>query len=484
MTYEEVVVSDFLNTADKGGPVTKCTSVQEGLAQKGWFEVLTTRMNRDSTQGLSRESSGSSRSSRSSSETTGHPVIPRPFLLGAGSFGVVQLVYKRTDQRVPIEAKHLAAVKLLTMEVLPEDLESAWTEIKVIQRSAHQNIVGHYGLFAVGGSEGGKFIPSQVGMILEFADAGDMRKEVCRFKQPPNTVPEPVMRYYSLQIARGLDFLHSIDVQHNDLSLSNVVLKYNDDGSKKAMIADFGSSRLLKANDPRRACLFQDDVVRLTQMIVMMHFYYSWMDITKDQLAGVSHEFRELILAWNPDAGSEEFIVEIKRNMETFPKTVTELLQRFSWFSLEAQAGFPEPPQHLLTKQELDQMGYDPPPTPAPGWSPQEIAQRLHSSATGTSHQSRSPSPQRLSPKTSGQDAGGQWSSSRSPTKSPRQTSDAGRLSPTPQRLSLRTAAAAGNGQASVRERSWTGSGRGSKPRERVSTPPAKCSGRGRRHSQ
>ena len=107
---------------------------------------------------------------------------------------------------------------------------------------------------------------------MEFADTGDLLTEAASYA---DKMPEAEMRYYALQISYGLKYLHSQDIKHNDLSRRNVVLKFNCDGSKKAMITDFGSSQFV-TEAMRGADCFCNDVAMFTQVIIGMHFVNHW----------------------------------------------------------------------------------------------------------------------------------------------------------------------------------------------------------------
>lgn len=161
--------------------------------------------------------------------------------LGKGFFGRVFLAFRVSDPR-PIESKQLVAVKL---QKLAENnaFESVWSEIACLKGCVHQNIIGYFGHFyivPVVSHNVQQVARSEVVLLMEYANAGDLWKEIKRF--PNWNIPEKHARYYMLQILDGLRYLHSRWIIHGDLHAGNIVLKYNPDLSKTCMICDFGIS--------------------------------------------------------------------------------------------------------------------------------------------------------------------------------------------------------------------------------------------------
>lgn len=73
------------------------------------------------------------------------------------------------------------------------------------------------------------------GVVVDYADANDGNAGM----------PEPVARYWFLQILKGLLYLQSIGVCHRDLSLENVLVDTND-----CLIIDMGMCLYVPYNDP------------------------------------------------------------------------------------------------------------------------------------------------------------------------------------------------------------------------------------------
>ena len=198
--------------------------------------------------------------------------------LGAGAFGTVRLVYRTSEVDVPLEQRSLAALKVQRIDGLK--LANVWKELSILQAVFHPNIIDFYGAFVVKGSgiRADYFVTKKLPkpkafhtpkdpelsdptsgsdsatiealttkpfftecwMLLEHADAGDLKREIKRYHA--KVIPDSGARYYMIQICAGLQYLHSKGIEHNDLHIHNVLLKYVEGGKKKILICDFGTS--------------------------------------------------------------------------------------------------------------------------------------------------------------------------------------------------------------------------------------------------
>lgn len=184
-----------------------------------------------------------------------------------GTYASIRLAYRKGESWLPIEQRHLCAAKIQPLD----HYTIAWNESKILSALVHDNIVSFYGIFTVEPNPKLRdhdlhMERSQVWILLEYANAGDMRDEMARYEG--KRVPEPGAKCYMMQIASGLSYLHSKFILHCDLHPKNILLKYNPDTSRTCMICDFGSSLILPLNcEPER---FQLDVARLCLLAVIM----------------------------------------------------------------------------------------------------------------------------------------------------------------------------------------------------------------------
>jgi serine/threonine protein kinase len=145
-------------------------------------------------------------------------------VLGHGASGKVYLVYHRvTGEKF--------ACKVIKKDGQMNDAESMTTEIEIMKRCRHENIVTLYELF-----ESAKCM----WLILELVNGTGLRGGLAQAKN----YSEAVAARYVRQICTGLHYLHTRGVVHRDLKIDNILLIGSyDDGVVK--IADFGLSALL-----------------------------------------------------------------------------------------------------------------------------------------------------------------------------------------------------------------------------------------------
>ena len=182
----------------------------------------------------------------------GQPDIQR------GAYASIRVAYWSADANKgkAIEARHLAAVK--EQVIRPKRTEALWTEVTVMAGLVHEHIVDYYGCFLVGdqsqGADAGSSDPQSQLMgrffiLMEYASAGDLKKEISRYTDPDG-IPEPGARFYLLQIASAIRYMHGKRITHGDLHERNVLLKYRaSDDSKDCLVCDFGFSRILDPED-------------------------------------------------------------------------------------------------------------------------------------------------------------------------------------------------------------------------------------------
>ena len=273
------------------------------------------------------------------------------------SFSSHLLLQKLSEKAVRLESRHLAAVKIQpwgnTYVLGPAEIRQLWKEIDILRGVVHENIIDYYEHFAMYDRD--RLV---VYILMEYANAGDMEKEVNRY--PEKRIDEPGARYYALQIASGLKYLHSKFITHCDLHWANVLLKYNPDGSKTCMICDFGISVI--DPDPDELAKWQqsldvkDDIhlfSYLIELTVRGREPSPDLKLSREVMAII--DFAE---TWNgPVPG-------VSDNVDRF-------IRHFTWFKGKVKAPIPKPPSPLLDRKTIDSMGYLPPKEKG-GWRTKE----------------------------------------------------------------------------------------------------------------
>ncbi|XP_076933694.1 putative receptor-like protein kinase At5g39000 [Bidens hawaiensis] len=157
-------------------------------------------------------------------------------LIGSGGYGPVY----RGQLSLSSEPTVVAVKQLKTDNISGQGLKEFLTEIQMLSRYKHQNIVSLLGFCEEG---------DQKFLIYEYAEHGSLDKYL---RPTKTTCPLTWKQRISICVdaARGLDHLHNHvaknqRVIHRDIKSANILLDHN----WKAMIADFGLSKIGRANE-------------------------------------------------------------------------------------------------------------------------------------------------------------------------------------------------------------------------------------------
>ncbi|KAG2389607.1 hypothetical protein C9374_014167 [Naegleria lovaniensis] len=147
--------------------------------------------------------------------------------IGSGANGKVFLGYNVDDGK-------FFAIKECTFENVPEDvletkLENLQREINLMKGLRHENIVQYYGAEVNG---------TTLNIFLEFVPGGSVSSLLRRYGR----LSEDVTRQYTIQMLKGLKYLHDNRIIHRDIKGANILVSVEG----KIKLADFGASRKIQ----------------------------------------------------------------------------------------------------------------------------------------------------------------------------------------------------------------------------------------------
>jgi len=142
-------------------------------------------------------------------------------LIGNGSYGKVYIATNRSNK------EHKVAVKVINkVDMDEEDLESLKTEVSILQRVDHPNIVKYYETYDD---------TKNIYLVMEFCSGGELLDNITTKKKNHERLTCEAME----KIVRALIHIHSSNITHKDIKPDNIM--YDEAGCCK--LIDFGLSQ-------------------------------------------------------------------------------------------------------------------------------------------------------------------------------------------------------------------------------------------------
>ena len=102
------------------------------------------------------------------------------------------------------------------------------TEIELLSKMNHINIVKYYGVFVKG---------IKLNIVLEYCRGGSLLSLLKKIKK----FDENVIKNYISQVLDGLEYLHIHNIIHRDIKCANILLD-----KRTCKLTDFGGSKIIK----------------------------------------------------------------------------------------------------------------------------------------------------------------------------------------------------------------------------------------------
>src|SRR5579884_322571 len=157
-------------------------------------------------------------------------------LLGRGGFAEVYL-----GEHIHLGTE--AAIKVLRLQLVGDELEGFRNEARLIARLRHANIVR---ILDFGVEEDGhKVLSLQPFLVMDYAPNGTLRQ---RYR--PDMLPEPsTILPHVKQVAAALQYAHDMQVIHRDIKPENMLLGRYDE----VLLSDFGIAVVAQSSRSQQA---------------------------------------------------------------------------------------------------------------------------------------------------------------------------------------------------------------------------------------
>ena len=176
--------------------------------------------------------------------------------IGKGSFGVVDLVKRKNDN------KSFVIKKMKIGSVSKKEREMCHLEVQLLQKLNHPGIVGYEESFIHTGIN-----ETFLCVVMSYCDGGDLTYFLK--SQKGKKLKEKQVLNLFVQIALALHFVHERKILHRDLKTQNIFVL---NGSLK--LGDFGISKVLNTMNFAETMIGTVNLILCVYVILIRYYIY------------------------------------------------------------------------------------------------------------------------------------------------------------------------------------------------------------------
>ena len=146
--------------------------------------------------------------------------------LGHGSFGIV------------FQAKIIHTGEIVAIKKVYQDRKYKNREYTITKELSHPNIIKLLNAFYTTGEKKDEIY---LNLVMNYV-SDNLNRLIRNYTNEKETFPLFLMKLYTFQVARALNYIHSLKLAHRDIKPQNILI---DPSTNRVYLCDFGSAKVL-----------------------------------------------------------------------------------------------------------------------------------------------------------------------------------------------------------------------------------------------
>ena len=178
---------------------------------------------------------------------------------GNGSFGIV------------FQAKIIHTGEVVAIKKVYQDRRYKNREYTITKSLSHPNVIKLLHAFYTTGEKRDEIY---LNLVMNYV-SDNLNRMIRSYTEKKESFPIFLIKLYSFQVARALNYIHSLHICHRDIKPQNILI---DPSTNRVYLCDFGSAKILH-NDENNVLYICSRYYRAPELIMEIYKYTESIDI-------------------------------------------------------------------------------------------------------------------------------------------------------------------------------------------------------------